>query len=128
MSVQEACNLVLQVSQLNNTGKIFILKMGKQILIIDIIKKLLEFKNKTIDEVKIREIGLNKGEKIYEKLHISSKRFKTLHKDIFYVNEPNYEERVINNFLSETKAYLKNYNKKKLTIILKNLLKKELVN
>ena len=64
MSVQEACNLVLQVSQLNNTGKIFILKMGKQILIIDIIKKLLKFKNKTIDEVKIRETGLNKGEKI----------------------------------------------------------------
>ena len=128
MSIQEACNLVLQVSQLNNTGKIFILKMGKQILIIDIIKKLLNFKNKTIDEVKIKETGLNKGEKISEKLHLSSKRFKTLHKDIFYVNEPTYEERVINRFLSEIKAYLEKYNKKGLSNTLKNLLKKELVN
>ena len=92
-----------------------------------VIKNLVK-QNKTINEVKIRETGLNKGEKISEKLHVSSKRFKTSHKDIFYVNEPTYEERVINSFLSETKAYLEKYNKKELSNTLKNLLKKELIN
>ena len=44
MSIKEACNLVLQCSNLKNKNSIFFLDMGKPIKIFDIIKKMFNTK------------------------------------------------------------------------------------
>ena len=95
MSIREACNLVIQSTNLSNKGKIFILNMGKQILMRDIIFKLAEMKNIRKEEVLIKKIGLNKGEKLSEELSIGKQFIKTLNKDIFETNEPTYKKEKI---------------------------------
>ena len=88
MSIREACNLVIKSTSLLNRGKIFILKMGKQIFMKDVIFKLAEIKNIKKEEILIKLIGLNKGEKLFEELSISKKFIKTSNKDIIEQMNP----------------------------------------
>jgi UDP-N-acetyl-D-glucosamine 4,6-dehydratase len=101
MSIREACNLVIQSTTLSNKGKIFILNMGKQVFMRDIIFKLAEMKNIRKEELNIKKIGLNKGEKLSEELSIGKQFLKTSNKDIFEVNEPLYEKNKIQNLISQ---------------------------
>ena len=85
MSITEACNLVMQCSQLKSKGDVYLLNMGKQIKIYEIIKKMLKFYN--LDNYPVKITGLKKGEKIREILSTSKKRIKTLHPDILTIKE-----------------------------------------
>ena len=90
MSIREACNLVLNVTNLKESEKIFILDMGKQIFVKDIIFKLAELKNIDKDNLFLKKIGLKKGEKLTEELSLNRKFQKTINKEIFLVKEPQY--------------------------------------
>ena len=85
MSITEACNLVMQSSQLKSRGDIYILNMGKQVKIYDIIKKMLNFYN--LKDYPILKTKLKKGEKLKEILTTSREKIKTLHPDIFGITE-----------------------------------------
>ena len=85
MSITEACNLVMQCSQLNCRGDVFLLNMGKQIKIYDIVKKMLKFYD--LKNYPINLIGLKKGEKLSEILSASNKRIGTSHPDILSIKE-----------------------------------------
>ena len=70
-----------------------LLKMGKQIKILEIANKLLNFYGKSIKdsnnqngEIDIVEIGLRPGEKIREELHYDKVIKKTSNKDILCVD------------------------------------------
>ncbi len=84
MSITEACNLVMQSSQLKSKGDIFILNMGKQVKIYEIIKKMLNFYN--LNDYPITKTKLKKGEKLKEIL-TTSKKIKTSHPDVFSIIE-----------------------------------------
>ena len=84
MSIKEACHLLLRCPTLKLKNKLFILNMGNQIKIIDIIKKLFKYYNKI---VKIRVIGLRLGEKLEEELSYNKLR-KTNDKYIFSTTNP----------------------------------------
>lgn len=99
MSIQEACNLVLNVTTFKQDKKIFILNMGKQILLKDIIFKLARIKNIDHKNVILKKIGLKKGEKLVEELSINKKFNNTTNKEIFLVNEPQYNKLVVQEFL-----------------------------
>jgi FlaA1/EpsC-like NDP-sugar epimerase len=103
MSMQEACNLVLDITRLRENDQIFILDMGKQILIKDIIYKLASLKNISESQIKIHTIGLKKGEKLSEELSINKTLSKTKNKEIFSVKERGYDSKLINNFIIELK-------------------------
>ena len=85
MSISEAVSLIIEAGTMNNEGKIFILDMGKPIKIFDLAKKMCNFfgyklvgKNKKIkskNDIMLKIIGLNKGEKIKEKLFLQNENF-----------------------------------------------------
>lgn len=108
MSVREACNLVMQATNLQNKGKIFILNMGEQIFMKNVIYKLAEIKNIQKEDVLIHKIGLNKGEKLYEELSIGKKFYKTTNKNIFVTNEPTYDYNKTQELILELKKHLHN--------------------
>jgi FlaA1/EpsC-like NDP-sugar epimerase len=130
MSIQEACNLVMQCSQLKNKSKIFILKMGKPILLLDIIYKFIsQNMNKTSKlnkNIEIKEIGLKPGEKLEEILTISSNLFKTIHPDILSCKEPIYSTSELNYFFSKLEFAMSMFNDNKIKSCMKDFLKKEL--
>ena len=70
MTIREAVELVLISSQLdeNRNGVIFILEMGKPILIKNLAKKMIALLGKEQDNIELVYTGLRKGEKIKEEL------------------------------------------------------------
>ncbi len=127
MTIPEASNLVIQAGELSNGGEVFILDMGEQMKVIDIAKRLIHLSGRSIAEgddengIKIIEIGLRQGEKMYEELLISGNEKETVNKKIFKSNESHisYEEllelkyemtnNVEKNNITEIKKLLRKY-------------------
>ena len=102
--------------------------MGKQVKLIKIIRKLIEIhklKNPYSD-IKIKYIGLQKGEKIKEKLYLNKILKSKLNKDILIAKEPNYNPVKTNNLIKKLSILLNNYNGTKILKEMKLFLKKEL--
>ena len=75
MTIPEAAELVIQTGALDSMADIFVLDMGKEIKIYDIIKQLLAINNLSIKDhinidgdIEIKIIGLRPGEKLSEEL------------------------------------------------------------
>ena len=69
MTIREAVELVLISSQLKTkNGEIFILEMGKPVLIKDLAKSMINLLGEKENEIKIIYTGLRKGEKLSEQL------------------------------------------------------------
>ncbi len=128
MSSNEAANLVIQGSTLSLNNEILVLKMGKQIKLIEIINKLLEIKKERnpFSEIKIKEIGLGKGEKMEERLFINKSKKIKGQKDIFIANEPKYNLQSIKNLIENLDRHLNHYDEKKLILKMRVFLKKEI--
>ena len=118
MSIREACNLVLQASQLNNSGSIFILKMGKPIMIIDIINKIFNMMSSQNQKLKIKIIGKFKSEKINEKLS-NRPLINTSIKEIGLENEKVLNSTKIKVFLNDLDIYLNKLEEKNIINLLK---------
>ena len=94
MAIKEASLLVLQASSLANGGEVFLLEMGKPILIYELAKQMirlsgLKLKNqKNPDgDIEIINTGLRPGEKLYEELLIDAKSESTIHPLIYKAKE-----------------------------------------
>ena len=66
MTIPEACNLVLQAASLGKGGEIYVFDMGDPVKIYDLACKMIRLSGN--NDVKIKEIGLRPGEKLYEEL------------------------------------------------------------
>ena len=84
MTIPEACLLVLQAGALSSGGEIFVLDMGKMKKIIDVAKEMIEFYGyEPNKDIKIKFIGLRKGEKRFEELYMQEESLcKTANKKI----------------------------------------------
>jgi FlaA1/EpsC-like NDP-sugar epimerase len=93
MTIPEAANLVMQAGELSNGGEVFILNMGEQVKIYDLAVRLIHLSgrnvavNKDEDGIKINEVGLRPGEKLYEELLISGDEDITKNEKIFISKE-----------------------------------------
>ena len=75
MTASEACQLVLQASAMGQSGQILFVDMGKQILIADIAKRMIQFSGlKPGDDIQITYTGLRAGEKLQEELFLSKEK------------------------------------------------------
>ncbi len=123
MSIREACNLVLQSSQLKYSNSIYVLNMGKPIKIIDVIKKIHQKIYKNSKNLNIEIIGKNKAEKLHEKLTTRKLQQSKL-KNINFIREKLINIKNIDYFLENLEYHMKNFNEKKLSLLLKKFIKK----
>jgi len=69
MSIPEAAQLILQAGSIGKGGEIFVLDMGKPVLIKDIANELIKLSGFSPDiDIPIEYIGLRPGEKMFEEL------------------------------------------------------------
>lgn len=66
MTIEQACELVIEAAQVGEGGEIMILDMGKKIKILDLAKKILAEAKQDPEAIDI--IGLRPGEELSEKL------------------------------------------------------------
>ncbi len=69
MTISEASQLVMQAGAMAKKGEIFVLDMGKAVRIYDLAVNMIKLSGLVPDvDIKIEEIGLRPGEKLYEEL------------------------------------------------------------
>ena len=69
MTIPEACSLVLEAGCMGNGGEIYIFDMGEPVKIYDLAVRMISLAGLKPDkDIKIEEIGLRPGEKLYEEL------------------------------------------------------------
>ena len=85
MTIPEAVSLILQCGLFAKGGEIFILDMGQPVMIYHLAERLIRQAGKVPDkDIKIIEIGLRPGEKLYEELLLDKEnQIKTENRKIF---------------------------------------------
>ena len=128
MTISEAANLVLESIIYAKGGDLFLLDMGKPILIKELALQMiklsgLQIKNKDNPDgdIEIIYTGLRPGEKLYEELLIDAEAYPTLNNNIFRAKEKflNFEKFL--NKLEILQKALINENEKKALLTLKQL-------
>lgn len=89
MTIPEASSLVLQASSFMNNGDLFILDMGEQIYIKDLVENMIILAGLVPgQDIEIKYTGIRPGEKLYEELFLDmEKALSTKHPKIFRVIE-----------------------------------------
>jgi FlaA1/EpsC-like NDP-sugar epimerase len=84
MTVQEAVELVIQAGAMGKGGDVFVLDMGKPVLINDLAKKIIHLsglqvkdENNPNGDIEIKYVGLRPGEKLFEELLVGKNVTKT---------------------------------------------------
>jgi len=69
MTIDEACQLVLEAGAMGNGGEIYVFDMGKPVKIIDLAKQMIRLSGFVpFEDINIVYTGLRPGEKLYEEL------------------------------------------------------------
>tara|TARA_R100000049_G_C1941528_1_gene85780 strand:- start:381 stop:1766 length:1386 start_codon:yes stop_codon:yes gene_type:complete len=86
MTIPEAAQLVIQAGAMAEGGDVFLLDMGNPIRIHDMARTMIHLSGLTVrdeenpdGDIEIREVGLRKGEKLYEELLIGDSSQPTSH-------------------------------------------------
>jgi FlaA1/EpsC-like NDP-sugar epimerase len=94
MTIPEASQLVIQAGAMAKGGEVFVLDMGEPVRIIDLARSMIRLSGMTIrdddnpdGDIAIHEIGLRRGEKLYEELLIGENPEATIHERIMKANE-----------------------------------------
>jgi len=98
MTIPEAAQLVIQASGMAEGGEVFVLDMGEPIRIYDLARTMIHLSGLTVrdadrpdGDIEICEIGLRKGEKLFEELLIGNAPLPTKHPRIMHARETHVE-------------------------------------
>lgn len=125
MTIPEAANLVMQAGELSKGGEVFILNMGEQVRIYDLAVRLIHLSGRNVavnqddNGIKINEIGLRPGEKLYEELLISGNEAITKNEKIFISKENFLNSEDLNDRLNAIKSAFDDNNIDKAVNVLK---------
>lgn len=94
MTIPEAAQLVIQAGAMAEGGEVYVLDMGDPIRIYDLARTMINLSGLMVrdaanpdGDIAIHEIGLRRGEKLYEELLIGSSPQKTIHPRIMRAHE-----------------------------------------
>jgi FlaA1/EpsC-like NDP-sugar epimerase len=94
MTIPEAAQLVIQAGAMAEGGEVYVLDMGEPVQIYDLARTMINLSGLTVrdgvnpdGDIEIREIGLRKGEKLYEELLIGNFPQPTIHPRIMQARE-----------------------------------------
>ncbi len=108
MTIPEASSLVLQASSFMNNGDLFILDMGEQIYIKDLVENMIILAGLIPgQDIEIEFTGIRPGEKLYEELFLDmEKALSTKHPKIFRVIEDEkYSDEEITNLMKKLYSF-----------------------
>ena len=89
MTIPEAVSLVLQAGAYAHGGEIFVLDMGEPVKIYDLAVNLIKLSGYTPNvDMKIEEVGLRPGEKLYEELLMDEEGLEKTQNDLIYIGKP----------------------------------------
>jgi FlaA1/EpsC-like NDP-sugar epimerase len=94
MTIPEASQLVIQAGAMAEGGEVYVLDMGEPIRIYDLARTMINLSGLTVrndgnpdGDIEICEVGLRKGEKLYEELLIGNSPKSTKHPRIMQARE-----------------------------------------
>jgi FlaA1/EpsC-like NDP-sugar epimerase len=119
MTIEEACQLVLQAGTMGKGGEIFVFDMGKPVKILDLAERMIKLSGlKPYTDIPIEIIGLRQGEKLYEELLIDGENtLPTYHPKIMVCSTVPHEYAVICAAIDELEIMADSIGKKKDIII-----------
>lgn len=86
MTIPEAAQLVIQAGAMAQKGQLFVLDMGKPVKIYDLAVNMIKLSGLVPGEdIKIEEIGLRPGEKLYEELLIKTETLEKTDNDMIFI-------------------------------------------
>ncbi len=102
MTIPEAAQLVLQAGAMAKKSEVFVLDMGEPVKILTLAENLITLSGlKPYVDIKIEEIGLRPGEKLYEELLIKSDELiKTANQKIFIEKQDKIEREWMENTIN----------------------------
>lgn len=99
MTIEEACELVLEAGSMGKGGEIYVFDMGQPIKIFDLAKRMIQLSGlRYPEDIDINFTGLRPGEKIYEELLGDGENTKPTHnKKIMIANVVNpHKDKIAN--------------------------------
>ena len=111
MTITEATQLILEASAMGEDGRIYVLDMGKPVLISELAEQLIRLSGKEIDkDIKIVYTGLRPGEKLQEELfhdeeNLTSTEYEKIHLAATRQVAPELVEEVFLNMSQKLNAY-----------------------
>ena len=128
MTISEASELLIQTVSLARGGDVFLLDMGKPVLIKNLALQMIKLSGLTVKDkenpngdIEIICTGLRSGEKLYEELLINGQSMSTDHPLIFKANEGFMEPDQLNNLLEKMLKKIKNNDQEGVLALLKEL-------
>jgi FlaA1/EpsC-like NDP-sugar epimerase len=113
MTIPEAAQLVIQAGGMAEGGEVYVLNMGEPIRIYDLARTMIHLSGLTVREtanldgdIEICEIGLRKGEKLYEELLIGDFPSPTHHLRIMQAREKFIDWKTLIRHLNDLDRFL----------------------
>lgn len=92
MTIDEACQLVLEAGAMGNGGEIYVFDMGKPVKIIDLAKQMIRLSGFVpYEDIDIVFTGLRPGEKLYEELLADKENTLPTHHQKILIAKASYE-------------------------------------
>jgi len=114
MTIPEAAQLVIQAGAMAEGGEVYVLDMGDPIRIYDLARTMINLSGLLVREaatpdgdIEIREIGLRRGEKLYEELLIGNSPQSTNHPRIMRAHEAFLDWDTLSSALDQMDSFLK---------------------
>lgn len=86
MTIPEAAGLVIQAGAMAHDGELFVLDMGKPVKIYDLAENMIKLSGlRPHEDIKIVEMGLRPGEKLYEELLIKTEELVKTDNDLIFI-------------------------------------------
>ncbi|WP_310993549.1 polysaccharide biosynthesis protein [Aequorivita marina] len=119
MTIEEACQLVLQAGTMGKGGEIFVFDMGEPVRILSLAERMIKLSGfKPYIDIPIEIVGLRQGEKLYEELLIDGEStLPTYHPKIMVCSTVQHDYTVISAAIDELEALANSICKKRDIII-----------
>lgn len=86
MTIPEASQLVIQAGAMARRGELFVLNMGRPVKIYDLAVSMIQLSGLELDrDIRIEEVGLRPGEKLYEELLMKTEQMEKTANDLIYI-------------------------------------------